>query len=76
VLGMGGLYFSKKWQVEKDRWTNWERRTNIENLPGHHFANRGGVLIKKSFVGFEKYHRNIDDMMGWYKKAYPVVAKE
>ena len=44
---------------------------NLENKPGHHYHNRGGVLIKKEFVGFEKYHASLDDMMGWYKKAHP-----
>jgi hypothetical protein len=44
---------------------------NVENLPAHHFNNRGGVLVKKQFAGFEKYHKNIDEMMAWYAKAYP-----
>ena len=48
---------------------------NIESLPGHHFHNRGGVLIQKGFIGFEKYHKNLDDMMAWYKKAYPAIGE-
>ena len=44
---------------------------DIEKLPAHHFNNRGGVLVKKQFAGFEKYHKNLDEMMAWYKKAYP-----
>ena len=49
----------------------WDRMENIENMPAHHFNNRGGVLVRKQFAGFEKYHKNIDEMMDWYKKAYP-----
>jgi hypothetical protein len=33
-----------------------ERLGDIKDLPAHHFNNRGGVLIKKEFVGFEKYY--------------------
>ena len=44
---------------------------SLEDAPAHHYNNRGGVLIKKQFAGFEKYHKNVDEMMDWYKKAYP-----
>ncbi len=44
---------------------------DIKNLPGHHFINRGGVLLKKEFEGFEKYFKNSDSQMKWYKKVYP-----
>ena len=44
---------------------------NLKDMPGHHFSNRGGVLFEKDFVGFEKYYKNGDAMMDWYKKAYP-----
>jgi len=40
-------------------------------MPGHHFNNRGGVVVLKDFVGFEKYYQNGDDQMAWYKKVYP-----
>ena len=46
---------------------------SIEELPAHHFNNRGGVLVKKQFAGFEKYHKNVDEMMKWYEKAYPAL---
>lgn len=49
----------------------WDRKENIANMPGHHFHNRGGVLIEKKFVGFEKYYSNVDDLMAWYYRAYP-----
>jgi len=42
-------------------------------MPGHHFINRGGVLIQKKFVGFEKYYKNADEMMAWYYRAYPSI---
>ena len=44
---------------------------NLENAPAHHYNNRGGVLVRKQFAGFEKYHKNIDEMMAWYAKSYP-----
>jgi hypothetical protein len=39
-------------------------------LPAHHFVNRGGVVLEKEFVGFEKYHTNDKSLMEWYKKAF------
>jgi len=48
-------------------------RKNIETAPAHHFVNRGGVLMKKEFVGFEKYYQNEEALMNWYKKAYPAI---
>ena len=65
-------YGHDKFNCELDRWRRWDRMMNIEDMPGHHFHNRGGVLIKKDFVGFEKYHANIGDMMAWYKRAHAV----
>jgi hypothetical protein len=53
------------------RMQRWERMETLEDAPAHHFNNRGGVLVKKLFAGFEKYHKNVDEMMDWYKKAYP-----
>lgn len=49
-------YANKKYYYERDRMRRTERLGKIEELPAHHFNNRGGVLIKKEFVGFEKYH--------------------
>lgn len=54
----------------------WERLENIEELPAHHFNNRGGVLVKKQFVGFEKIHRNGAEVLEWYKRAYPALFAE
>ena len=77
LLGvMGVLYLKNRYQLEADRWNHWDRLDNFQNMPEHYFSNRGGVIIKRQFVGFEKYHRNLDDMMGWYKKAYPKIWEE
>ena len=64
-------YAFKKWQVETDRARMTARMEGYKNIPGHHFHNRGGVIVLKDFVGFEKYYQNGDDMMAWYKKVYP-----
>jgi hypothetical protein len=40
-------------------------------MPAHHFHNRGGVLIRKQFAGFEKYHKNHNDHLIWFTKSYP-----
>jgi len=47
------------------------RLNGYRNMPGHHFNNRGGVVVKKDFTGFEKYFTNSDAQMEWLKKAYP-----
>jgi hypothetical protein len=79
-LGLLGVfmaigYGSGKWTCETDRWARADRMTNIAEKPGHHYHNRGGVLIEKQFIGFEKYHKNLDGMMAWYAKAYPAAFK-
>ena len=77
-LGLIGVcYLRDRYYCEINRMARWDRMQNLENLPAHHFNNRGGVLVKKQFAGFEKYHKNVDEMMDWYKKAYPhIVAAE
>jgi len=72
VVGLVSLMFLKRrLKCESDRWHMWDRVEGSPTTPAHHFANRGGVLIKKQFAGFEKYHLNTPDMMNWYTKAYP-----
>ena len=71
---IGGFYLRDRYYCEINRMARWDRMQNIENLPAHHFHNRGGVLVKKQFAGFEKYHKNVDEMMDWYKKAYPHIT--
>lgn len=71
LLMIGGMYLKNKLKMEKKRWQRWDRMENLENMPAHHFHNRGGVLIKKQFVGFEKYHRNYNEMMHWFAKSNP-----
>lgn len=77
ILAFLGLmsYGVDKMTVESDRWMRWNRMVYLEDMPAHHFHNRGGVLIKKAFVGFEKYHANNDDLMAWYGKAYKTVLE-
>ena len=68
---LGGMYAKNKYACERERMNRWVRMQDLENLPAHHFNNRGGVLVKKQFAGFEKYHKNLDEMMAWYQKTYP-----
>lgn len=76
LLGCASFtYLKKKWEYESDRWMQYQRRQNLENMPAHHFSNRGGVLMEKEFVGFEKYYRNGDDLTAWYQKVYPTLYK-
>ena len=72
LMGLSaGFYLKARIAVEFDRWHMWNRRENLSDVPAHHVTNRGGVLFRKQFVGFEKYHQNNEDMMSWYTKAYP-----
>lgn len=63
-------YAVKKAQVEYDRARQTERIDGYASIPGHHFNNRGGVLVRKQFTGFEKYHASSEDYMTWFNKAY------
>lgn len=65
------VYWSYKYNTEVSRWRMWQRREHIQDLPAHHVINRGGVLLEKEFVGFEKYHTNDKSLMDWYKQAFP-----
>ena len=77
MLGIFGAYYARdKFACESERMRRWDRMENIESLPAHHFNNRGGVLVKKQFAGFEKYHKNVDEMMAWYAKSYPPREEE
>ena len=78
-LMLAGFFLKARWAVGRDRWHMWNRKGGIENIPAHHVHNRGGVLIKKQFAGFEKYHKNHNELMTWVTKSYPAafpVAKE
>ena len=66
-----GYFVKARFVVEVDRLRMWDRRDNLSEVPAHHVANRGGVVFRKQFRGFEKYHQNSDEMMAWYTKAYP-----
>ncbi len=68
---MGSIYVYKRYFTELDRWRMYERKELLKDMPGHHFSNRGGVLLMKEFVGFEKYYKNDAALMSWYSRAYP-----
>ena len=74
MLFAGTVYFVDKVKIEADRRRMWLRRDGLEDMPGHHFHNRGGVLIHKHFAGFEKYHANMTELMAWYDRAYPNIG--
>jgi hypothetical protein len=44
---VGGSYAYKRYFIEKDRLLQWNRTENFQNIPAHHFSNRGGVIIEK-----------------------------
>ena len=46
--------------VEMDRKRMTDRMNGYPDIPAHHFHNRGGVIVLKNFVGFEKYYKNGD----------------
>ena len=78
LLTLFGMYGIQKIWVERDRMMRWDRIENLENMAEHHFFNRGGVLTKKQFMGFEKIHKSESDMALWYRKSSPTLfpAKE
>jgi hypothetical protein len=56
LVGMfGGGYLVRKYQLEMDRLRMVQRKEGYPKIPGHHFHNRGGVVVLKEFSGFEKY---------------------
>ena len=72
LIGAAGIsYLFAKYEMEVMRARRTERMEGYKNIPGHHFANRGGVIVLKQFVGFEKYYNNSDDVYAWYQKVYP-----
>lgn len=44
---LGGMYAVKKYSVEVNRAHRTARLRDLEDMPAHHFNNRGGVLLKK-----------------------------
>jgi len=76
LLGMvAGTYVLKRIRLESDRSRMTERLEGYKNIPGHQYHNRGGVIVLKDFIGFEKYYQSGDDLMAWYKKVYPQQMK-
>jgi hypothetical protein len=50
-----GTYAYRKLDLESKRLRYIKRMEGFPNMPAHHFHNRGGVVVLKDFVGFEKY---------------------
>ena len=77
LLGVYAVCYAKKrWELENARWHTHVRRTQIKDLPAHHFTNHGGVLVKKEFLGFNKYVTDGEEQMEWLKQAYPHIYNE
>ena len=51
-----GTYAYKRVTLETDRARMTARMEGYKGMPGHHFANNGGIVVLKQFTGFEKYH--------------------
>jgi len=66
-----GNYAQKKYLAERDRARQTERLNGFKDIPAHHFHNRGGVVVLKEFTGFQKYYKNTEELMSWYKHVYP-----
>jgi hypothetical protein len=72
LIGLyAGSYIFRKYYVEQDRARMNARLEGYPNELGHHFHNRGGVVVKKDFVGFEKYFQNGTRQIEWLYKVYP-----
>ena len=72
---IGAYYANRRFYIERDRLRRNQRLGNLDSVQPHHVENHGGVLLMKRFEGFEKYYRNGDELMAWYRKAYPKVFK-
>jgi hypothetical protein len=69
-FAVGSYAYNKIW-VERDRARRTARMNGYKDLPAHWFHNRGGVIVMKQFTGFQKYYKNGDEMMDWYRMVYP-----
>lgn len=72
-----GFYIGERiYNRERGRIHRTERMPeNLEKAPAHHFVNRGGVLMRKEFLGFSKYFKNDHELTQWYNKVYPDIMK-
>jgi curved DNA-binding protein CbpA len=75
ILAIFGYTIANKvFRREKTRMHQAKRHPdNLSSAPAHHYVNRGGVLLKKEFVGFEKYIKNDKQLTQWYNKVYPNI---
>lgn len=58
LLMMFSTYGIRKLNVEKDRARMTARMNGYKDMPAHWFHNRGGVVVLKDFIGFEKYYQD------------------
>lgn len=72
ILGIPLIYYLQaRYSIEKKRALRTKIQNEIEDMPGHYFNNRGGVLLKKQFAGFMRYYPNDSYQLAWQKKVYP-----
>jgi len=70
------MYAGRRYQVERARFHQIKRVDHLDEIPKHHLNNRGGVLLEKEFLGFEKYFKNDAALTEWYKRVYPGSFQE
>jgi hypothetical protein len=58
-------YLQAKWSIEQKRALRTKIQDEIEDMPGHYFNNRGGVLLKRQFAGFMKYYPDDGYQLAW-----------
>jgi curved DNA-binding protein CbpA len=77
IFSIIAYYYARRvYERERMRMVRNQRQPeSLYDLPSHHFVNRGGVLIKKEFVGFAKYFKNDKELTDWYWKVYPDLMK-
>ena len=71
LITAGVVFVYYRYEFEYDRWRMWKRREHFNEIPAHHLVNRGGVILEKEFVGFEKYHYSQASLDNWHKKVHP-----
>jgi curved DNA-binding protein CbpA len=74
LLVFGSMIGHKVYKREQMRSHRTERLPeNLSEKPAHHFVNKGGVLVKKEFIGFARYFKNDKELTEWYHKVYPEI---
>ena len=73
LLGMFGMFIASRiYNRERLRaHRNARDQRNLYDKPYYHYVNKGGVLLRKEFEGFQKYFKNDSEVTEWLYKAYP-----